>query len=92
MSGYYGAKFLCQTMEKQYELPFHKKNHICHICRTMVCSFATTAMRRKGLLLSLGRESCSETLVPGTQLLAFTETSVLAETKYCEKTGHYTLW
>lgn len=25
MSGYYGAKFLCQTMEEQYELPFHKK-------------------------------------------------------------------
>lgn len=93
MSGYYGAKFLCQTMEEQYELPFHKKNHIiCHICRTMVCSFATMAMRSNDFSSLLVGKVAQKTLVPGTQLLAFTETSVLAETKYCEKTGHYTLW
>ena len=58
----------------------------------MVCSFATTAMRSNDLSSLMVGKVAQKTLVPGTQLLASTETSVLTETKYREKTGHDTLW
>ena len=52
---------------------------ICHICRTMVCSFATMAMRSNNFSSLLVGKVAQKTMVPGTQLLASTETSVLTD-------------